>query len=124
VAFEQVHVFNAAEVAIERCRENDDGNVRAAAAKESGYFSAELAGSEVVVEDRYVDLVEEVRCLFDGGSGEALIAVLAQNGGAEMEICGLVVEQENTHGLRVSVRHSMENAGDAVGRFNHVQGLF
>ncbi len=124
MAFEQVHVFDAAKVTIQRCGENDDGNVRAAAAEKRGDFGAELAGSEVVVEDSDVDIVEEVCGFFDSGGGDALIAMLTQDGGAEVEIGGFVVEQQNTHGLRVSVRHSMENAGDAVGRFNHVQRLF
>jgi hypothetical protein len=119
VAFEQMHVFDAAEVAIERGREDDDGDVGATAAEERGYFGAELACSEVVVENRDVDVVEEVGGFFDGGGGKALVSMLAQNGSAEVEIRGLVVEQQNTHRMRASARHSMNHASDAVGRLNH-----
>ena len=59
VALEEMHVFDAAEVAVERGGEDDDGDVGAAAAQESGDFGAELAGAEVVVEDGDVDVVEE-----------------------------------------------------------------
>ncbi len=88
-----MHVFDAAEVAVDGSRENDDGNVGTTAAEESGYFGAELAGSEVVVEDGDVDVVEEVGGLFDSGGGNGFVAVLAQDGGAKVEIGGLVIKQ-------------------------------
>ncbi len=119
MALEQVHVFDAAEVAVERGGEDDDGDVRAAAAKESGDFGAELAGAEVVVEDGDVDVVEELGGLFDGGGGDALVAVLAEDGGAEMEVGRLVVEQQDTYGLVARARHLVKHARDAVGRLNH-----
>ncbi len=99
VALEEMHVFDAAEVAVERGGEDDDGDVGAAAAKEGGDLGAELAGAEVVVEDGDVDAVEELGGLFDGGGGDALVAVLAEDGGAEVEIGGFVVEQEDAHRL-------------------------
>jgi hypothetical protein len=91
VAFEEMHVFDAAKESVEGGREDDDGDVRASAAKERGDFSAKLSGAEMVVEDGDVDVVEELDGLFDGGSGDALIAVLAEDGGAEVEVAGLVV---------------------------------
>jgi hypothetical protein len=114
-----MHVLNAAEVTVECCREDDDGNVWATAAKEGGNFGAELAGSEVIVKDGDIDIVEVVDGLFDSRGGQALIAMLTQDGGAEVEIGWLIVEQQNTHGLRVSARHSMNHASDAIGRLNH-----
>ena len=99
VALEQMHVFDAAEVAVERGGEDDDGDVGAAAAEESCDLGAELAGAEVVVEDGDVDVVEELGGFFDGGGGDALVAVLAQDGGAEMQIGGLVIEQKDANGL-------------------------
>ncbi len=60
VALEQVHVLDAAEAALERGGEDDDGDLGAAAAQLGGDFGAELAGAEVVVEDGDVDVVEEL----------------------------------------------------------------
>ena len=91
-----MHVLDAAEVAVERGREDDDGDVRTAAAKKAGDFGAELARAKVVVEDGDVDVVEELGGLFDGGGGDALVAMLAQDGGAEVEVGGFVVEQQDT----------------------------
>ena len=119
VALEQVHVFDAAEVAVEGSGEDDDGDVGAAAAKESGDLGAELAGSEVVVEDGDVDVVEELGGLFDGGGRDALVSVLAEDGGAEMEVIRLVVQQQNAYGLVARARHLVKDARDAVGRLNH-----
>jgi hypothetical protein len=110
VAFEEVHVFDAAEEAIERGGEDDDGNVGAAAAEQRGYFGAELACAEVIVEDGDVDFIEELGSFFDGGGGDALVAVLAEDGGAKMKVGGLVVEQKDTHGLCVWVGHLMNDA--------------
>lgn len=70
-----------------------------AAAKQRGDFGAELTGSEMVVEYGDVDIVEEVSGFFDGGGGDALVAMLAQDDSAEMEVGGLVVEQQDAHGL-------------------------
>jgi hypothetical protein len=105
VAFEEVHVFDTSEEAVERGGEDDDGNVGAAAAKERGDFGAKLAGAEVVVEDGDVDVVEELDGLVNAGGRDTLITMLAKDGGAEMEIGGFVVEQKNSHGLWVRVGH-------------------
>ena len=67
VALEQVHVFHSAEVAFERGGHDDDGDVGAAAAQQGGDFGAELPGAEMVIEDRDVNLIEELGGLFDGG---------------------------------------------------------
>jgi hypothetical protein len=114
-----VHVLNAAEEAVEGSGEDDDGNVGAAAAKKRGDFGAELAGAEMIVEDGDVDVVEMLDGLIDGGGGNTLVSVLAEDGGAEVEIAGFVIEQENAHGLWVRVGHEMEAVGDALGRLNH-----
>jgi hypothetical protein len=114
-----MHILDAAKVAIESGGEDNDGDVRAAAAEESGDLGAELAGAEMVVEDGDVDLVEELSGLFNGGGWDALVAVLAQDGGAEMKIVGFVVEQQDTHGLGVYARHQVKDARYAVGRLNH-----
>jgi hypothetical protein len=119
VAFEQMHVFDAAEEAVERGGEDDDGNVRTAATQESSYLGAELTMAEVIVEDGDVDVVEKFGRLFDGRSGDTLIAVLAKDGGAENEIVGLVVEQEDAYWLGVPVWHQVKGAWDTVGRLNH-----
>jgi hypothetical protein len=119
VAFEEMHVFDAAEEAVERGGEDDDGNVGAAAAEEGSYFGAELACSEMIVEDCDVDFVEELGGLFDGGCGEALVAVLTQDCGAEMEVAGLVVKQQDSDWLIASARHEVRDARYAVGRLDH-----
>jgi hypothetical protein len=119
VAFEEVHVFDAAEEAVERGGEDDDGDVGAAAAEEGGDLGTELAVTEVIVEDGDVDVVEELGGFFDGRGRNALVAVLAKNGGTENEVVGFVVEQEDAYWLGVSVRHQVKGAWDAVGRLNH-----
>jgi hypothetical protein len=119
MALEEVHVFDAAEEAIEGGGEDDDGDVRAAAAKEGRNFGAELACAEVIVEDGDVYVVEELGGFFDGGGGDALVAVLAEDGGAEVKIGGFVVEQQDTDWLSSLVRHLVKNARYAVGRLNH-----
>jgi hypothetical protein len=119
VAFEQMHVFYAAEESIERGGKDDDGDVRTAAAQEGGDLGAELTVAEVIVEDGDVDVVEEFGGFFDGGGGNALVAVLAKDGGAENEVVGFVVEKEDANGLGVPVRHEVKGAWDAVGRLNH-----
>jgi hypothetical protein len=119
VAFEQMHVFYAAEESIERGGKDDDGDVGTAAAQEGGDLGAELTVAEVIVEDGDVDVVEEFGGFFDGGGGNALVAVLAKDGGAENEVVGFVVEKEDANGLGVPVRHEVKGAWDAVGRLNH-----
>ena len=119
MAFEEVHVFDATEEAVERGGEDDDGNVRASAAEKGRDFGAELAGAEVVVEDGDVDVVEELGGFFNGGGGHALVSVLAQDRCAQMQIGGFVVEQQDTNGLVLDGRHLVKDARYAVGRLHH-----
>jgi hypothetical protein len=119
VAFEQVHVFDAAEVAVECGGEDDDGDVGTAAAEKRGDLGAELTCAEVIVEDGDVDVVEEVGGFFDGGGGDALVAMLSQDGGAEMQIARFVVEQKDAHGLEVRVGHSVMRARNGIRRLYH-----
>jgi hypothetical protein len=44
---------------------------------------------------------------------------LTKDGGAENEVVGLVVKEQNADWLGVPVRHEMKGAWDAVGRLNH-----
>jgi hypothetical protein len=118
VALEEMHVFDTAEVAVERGGEDDDGDVRTAASKKGGDLGSKLPGAEMVVEDGDVNVVEEFGGLFDGGGREALVAVLAKDGSAEVQIAGFIVEQENAHWLS-QVRHLVKDARYAVGRLNH-----
>src|SRR6202012_392874 len=111
--------LDAAEETVERGGEDDDGDVGAAAAEKRGDFGAELACAEMIVEDGDVDVIEVLDGLVDGGSGNTLIPMLAEDGGAEMEIAGLVVEQEDAHGLCVRAGHEMKAVGDGLGRLNH-----
>jgi len=92
VAFEEMHVFDAAEETVERGGEDDDGDVGASAAKKCSDLGAELACAKMVVEYGDVDAVEEFRSFFDGGGGNALVAVLTQNGGAKVEVGRFVVK--------------------------------
>ncbi len=105
VAFEEMHVLDAAKVLVEGSGEDDDGDMRAASADERGDLGAELACAEMVVEDSYVDVVREFSGLFDAGGGDALIAALAEDGGAEVKIDGFVVEQEDADGLDIGGLH-------------------
>src|ERR1700722_8273947 len=91
VALEQMHVFDSTEETVERGREDDNGDVGAAAAEQSGDLCTELAVAEVIVQDRDINVIEELGGLFDGGGGNALIAMLTKDGGAENEVVGLVV---------------------------------
>jgi hypothetical protein len=100
MALEEVHVLDSAEVSLERGRHDNDGNLRASAAKLGGDFCAELAGAEVVVEHGDIDLVEELVGFFDSGSHEGVIAVLAKDCGAEMQVDGIVVEQQDGYARR------------------------
>jgi hypothetical protein len=109
-----MHVFYAAEVAVEGGGEDDDWDVWTIAAQESGDFSTELAGAEMVVKDRDIDVVEKFGGFFNGGCGDALITVLPEDGGAKVEICRLVIEQEDAYGGD-TVGHT--TAG--VGRLDH-----
>jgi hypothetical protein len=97
-----MHVRGAAEFMLERGREDDDGDFGAARAEAGGDCGAEFAGAEVVVEHGDVDLVDQGHGLFDGGGGFGLIAVLAEDGGAKVEICRLVIEQEDANGSGVA----------------------
>jgi hypothetical protein len=94
-----MHVFDTAEEAVEGGGEDDDRDVRATAAEECGDLGTELTSAEVVVEDGDVDVVEELGGLLDGGGGDALVAVLAEDGSAEVQVGGFVVEQEDADGL-------------------------
>ena len=119
MALEEMHVFDTAEVAVEGGGEDDDGDVGAASTKKGGHLGAKLAGAKVVVEDRDVNTVEEVGGFFDGGCGDALVAVLAKDGSAEVEIIGFVVEQKNAHWLRVRVGHQVKGGRRALRRLHH-----
>src|ERR1700722_5076292 len=90
-----MHVFDASEITVECGREDDDGDVGAGAAEIGRDFSAELTGSEVVVEDGDVYVVEELGRFFDGGGRDALVAMLPKDGCAEMQVGWFVIKQED-----------------------------
>jgi len=96
VALEQVHVLDAAETTLERGGEDDDGDFGAQCAKAGGDFCAEFAGAEMVVEDSYINFVKMFFSLGDSGAGDSFVAVHAQDGGAQDEIFGMVVKQQDT----------------------------
>jgi hypothetical protein len=123
VAFEEMHVFDAAEVLIDGCGEDDDGDVGTAAAEEGGDLGTELAGAEVVVEDGDVDVVEEFSGLLDGGGRDALVAPLAEDGGAEVQVGGLVVEQKDADWLNGGSQGLGGRVGEVVRRVNHWSAL-
>jgi hypothetical protein len=54
-----------------------------------------LAGAQVVIEDGDIDGIEVLHRFLDGGGWETLVAVLAEDGGAEVEIVDFVVEEED-----------------------------
>ena len=114
VALEEVHVLDAAEVTVERGGEDDDGDVGAATPEVGCNLGAELTGSQVIVEDSDVDVVEEFGRLFDGGGGDALVTMLAEDGGAEMQVGRFIVQQEHAHVRRTGI---LDFVG--VGRFDH-----
>jgi hypothetical protein len=114
-----MHIFDTAEEPIEGGRENNDRDVGAAAAKERGDFCPKLACAEVVIQYGDVDLIEEFGRLFDSCGGNTLVAVLAKDGRAEMEVTGLVVEQENANRLRVWIRHQEKRGLGGLGRLDH-----
>jgi hypothetical protein len=62
----------------------------------------------VVVEDGDVDVVEELGGFFDGGGGDALVTVLAEDGGAKVKIGGFVVEKKDANRLN---RRSLRSCG-------------
>jgi hypothetical protein len=68
-----------------------------AAAKKIGDLGPELSGAKVVVEDGDVDVVEELYGLLDGGSRDALVAVLSKDSGAKMQIRRFIIEQKNAN---------------------------
>jgi hypothetical protein len=88
--------------------------VRAASAKIGCYLSAELASSKVIIEDRDVDIVEELGGLFDGGGWDALVAMLAEDGSAEVQVGWFIVQQEHAHVRRTGIWDFV-----GVGRFDH-----
>ena len=51
--------------------------------------------------------------------GKAFIAVLAQDSGAQMQVAGLVIKQQDAHGLDVRIGHPVNDARYAVWRLNH-----
>jgi len=100
VAFQKVHVLGSAKEAVECGGKNNDGYVRPAAAQETGHFGAELSCSEVVVENGDIDIVEEFGCLLDRGRGNAVVTMLAENGGTEEQVIGLIIEQQDANTRR------------------------
>src|SRR5271165_6684127 len=92
-----MHVGDAAELALQRCRQNDDGDLRTLAAKCLGYVCAELAGAEMVVEHRDVNGVQLGLGLFGGTSRDYLVSLLAQDGRAQNEVLFAVVEQQDAN---------------------------
>ena len=66
----------------------------------------------MVVEDGDVDAVEVLVGLLDGGGGDALVAVLAQDGGTEMKVCRVIVEQQDANR-----GEGGRSCGAGVGRF-------
>ena len=119
MALEQMHILYAAKVPVQRRRKNDDRNMRAPATKQSSDLGAELAGSKVIVENGNVDSIKVLRSLLDGRGRNALIAVLAQDRGAQMQVAGLVIKQQDAHGLDVRIGHPVNNARYAIWRLNH-----
>jgi len=95
-----MHVLDPAETPLQGGGHDDDGNLGAAFAKLGGYLSAELAGAEMVVEDRDVDLVEELGSLFNSGGGDRAVTVLAEDGPPKVEINGVVVKQQDANTRR------------------------
>ena len=100
VALEQVHVLDSAEAAVQGSGHDDDGYLGTALAQLGGDCCAELAGSEVVVEDGDVNLIQEPICFLDRGGGESCIAMLAEDCAAQVKVHGVVVEQQDCNDRR------------------------
>src|SRR5271165_3595243 len=92
-----MHVGDAAKLALQCRRQNDDGDMRAFAAKCLGYVSAELAGAEMVVEHRDVNGVQLGLGLLGGTSRDYLVSLLAQDSGAQNEVFFAVIEQQDAN---------------------------
>jgi cystathionine beta-lyase family protein involved in aluminum resistance len=93
--------------------------MRPAAAKQSRDFGAELSCAKVIVENCYVDFVEELSRLFDRSGRDALVTMLAEDGGSKVKIVGFVVKQENANRLRVRIRHQAKRGWGGLGRLDH-----
>jgi hypothetical protein len=103
IALEKMHVFDTAKVAVESGRENDDGDVGMTASKVGCYIGAKLSCSQVIVEDGNINFVEELGGFFDGGGWNALVAVLAEDGGPQMQVGWLIIQQEHANVGHTSV---------------------
>jgi hypothetical protein len=103
IAFEQVHVFDAAEITVERGGNDNDGHMRMTPAEVCRNVGTELTCSQMIVENRNVYVVEDISGLFDGGRRDALVAMLTKDSRTEMEISWFVVEQENTNVGRTDI---------------------
>src|SRR6185437_2638838 len=90
-------VFDPAKTAFERCRHDDDGNLRAAATQLCRDLRAKLTCAKVIVQDGDVNLIQHQVGFLDGGRGDRGISVLTEDRGAEMQVYRIVVEQENTY---------------------------
>lgn len=89
-----MHVLDPAEVVLKRRRKNDERDLWARFAEGNGNLRAELSRAKVIVEDGDVDLRKGHDRFVDGGCGDDLIAMLAENDRTEKEVCRLVVEKQ------------------------------
>ena len=94
MTFEQVHIGDTAELALESGRQHNDRNLRTVPAKRFCDRGAELSGAKVVVEHRDIDFVQLGLGLLDGIRGDDLVALLAKNRRAKDEILLAIIEQK------------------------------
>ena len=64
-----MHVGDAAELALQCCRQDDDGHLRTLAAQRLGHVGAEFARAQMVVEHGDVNVVQLGFGFFDGVGG-------------------------------------------------------
>src|SRR5579871_544260 len=94
VAFQQVHVFNPAELPFECGRENDNGNLRALVPKRLRDFRAEFPRAQMVVENGYIDVFQVNFSFFDRSAGDCFITLPAKDSRAEDEVVLPVIQQQ------------------------------
>ena len=100
-----MHVGDAAELALQRRRQNDDRDLGTFAAQRLGNVGPEFACAQVVIENGNIDTVQLGFSLFDGAGGHYLVALLPKYGRAQHQVVFAIVQQQHAdgsdgHGLR------------------------
>src|SRR5208282_2507188 len=92
-----MHVGNAAKLALQGCRQDDDRDPRTLAPQRLSYVTSELTGSEMVVEHCDINHVQLGFSFLDRAGRDHLVSLLTQDSRTQNQVLLAVIEQQDAN---------------------------